>query len=140
MIVGIGIDIIEVSRVRGVLERHGDRFLRRIYSPEEIESVRGNRDQYLAARFAAKEAAFKALGTGWNQGVRWVDVQVENLASGQPVVHLSGGALTRAQELGATHSHISITHTAEYAAAQVILARQSETGPTLGLRLEPGRE
>ncbi|MEZ4649208.1 MAG: holo-ACP synthase [Candidatus Eisenbacteria bacterium] len=140
MIVGIGIDIIEVSRVRGVLERHGDRFLRRIYSPEEIENVRGNRDQYLAARFAAKEAAFKALGTGWNQGVRWVDVRVENLASGQPVVHLSAGALARAEELGATHSHISITHTAEYAAAQVILERHSETGPTLGLRLEPGRE
>ena len=123
----------------GVRDRHGERFLRRIYAPEEIETVRGNPDQFFAARFAAKEAAFKALGTGWNQGVRWVDVQVENLPSGQPVVHLAGGALERARELGATHSHISITHTAEYAAAQVILERRNEDVPTLGLALESGR-
>lgn len=91
MVVGIGIDIIEVARVRGVFERHGDRFLRRIYAPAEIQAERGNRDQYLAARFAAKEAAFKALGTGWSQGVRWADVEVRNLPSGQPVLHLFGG-------------------------------------------------
>ena len=140
MIVGIGIDIIEVARVTGVRSRHGDRFVRRIYTPEEIETVRGNPDQYFAARFAAKEAMFKALGTGWNRGVRWVDVRVANLPSGQPVVHLSGGALARARELLATHSHISITHTAEYAAAQVILERRNEELPTLGLALGPGRE
>lgn len=135
MIVGIGIDIIEVARVRGVRDRHGDRFLRRIYAPEEIESIRGNPDQYYAARFAVKEAIFKALGTGWNQGVRWVDVRVENLPSGRPVVHLAGGALLRARELGATHTHVSITHTAEYAAAQAILERRTEPGSTLGLEL-----
>ncbi len=138
MIVGLGIDIIEVERVRGVLERHGDRFLRRIYTPREAETVRGNRDQYLAARFAAKEAAFKALGTGWNRGVRWVDVEVENLSSGQPIVHLSGGALERARELGATHSHISITHTADYAAAQVVLESRESEAPTLGWPLGAG--
>lgn len=141
MVVGIGIDIIEVARVRGVFERHGDRFLRRIYAPAEIEAERGNRDQYLAARFAAKEAAFKALGTGWSQGVRWADVEVRNLPSGQPVLHLFGGALQRAWDLGATHSHISITHTAEYAAAQVVLERRDGNAPTLGLALgDEGRE
>ena len=140
MIVGIGIDIIEVARVKGVRDRHGDRFLRRIYAPAEIGTIRGNPDQFFAARFAAKEAMFKALGTGWNRGVRWVDVQVENLPSGQPVVHLSGGALERALELGATHSHISISHTVDYAAAQVILERRNEDVPTLGLALGAGRK
>lgn len=140
MIVGIGIDIIEVARVSGVRARHGDRFLRRIYSPEEIETIRGNAEQYFAARFAAKEAMFKALGTGWNQGVRWVDVWVANLDSGQPIVHIAGGALARALELGATHSYISITHTAEYAAAQVILERRDEDLPTLGWPVGSGRD
>ena len=120
MISGIGIDIIEVGRVRDVVERHGDRFLRRIYSEAEIAGIHGNREQYLAARFAAKEAAFKALGTGW-RGVRWVEVEVENLPSGQPILKLSGEARRRADDLGATRYHVSLTHTAEYAAAQVVL-------------------
>ena len=123
MIRGIGIDIIEVARVKEVLDRHGDRFLRRIYTEDEISGIHGNRDQYLAARFAAKEAAFKALGTGW-RGVKWVEVEVENLPSGAPVLKLHGAALSRAEQLGVTVCHISLTHTAEYAAAQVVLEQQ----------------
>ena len=127
MICGIGIDIIEVERIRNVHDRHGQRFLKRIYSAAEIESVHGTPGQYWASRFAAKEAAFKALGTGWNQGVRWVDVEVSNLPSGQPVLHLSGQAKTRADELGADTYHLSITHTAAYAAAQVVLERRQNS-------------
>lgn len=123
MICGIGVDIIEVERVRSAIERHGERFLHRIYSAEELAAVHGRRDQYLAARFAAKEAAFKALGTGWTSGVRWVDVEALNLPSGQPILRLSGGARDRALVLGADEYHISITHTAEHALAQVILER-----------------
>lgn len=128
MICGIGIDIIEVARVRDVHDRHGERFLRRIFSPAEIGSVHGTPGQYWASRFATKEAAFKALGTGWNRGVRWVDVEVENLPSGQPILRLSGQARARAEELGADTYHVSITHTADYAAAQVILERREPAG------------
>jgi len=118
---GIGLDMIEVARVRDAVARHGERFLRRIYAPIELESQRGDRDQYLAARFASKEAAMKALGTGFSSGVRWVDIQVRNLPSGQPVLDLTGAAAERARSLGVTASHLSITHTRELAAAMVVL-------------------
>ena len=121
MVCGIGVDIVEVARVGNVAERHGDRFLRRIYTPLELEKTHGNRNQYLAARFAAKEAAFKALGTGWGGGVRWVEVEVDNLASGQPVLSLHGTARSRADALGVERLHITISHTEEYAMAQVVL-------------------
>ena len=126
MIVGIGIDVIEVARIRGVLERHGDRFLRRVYTEREQESVHGVREQFLAARFAVKEAAFKALGTGWAKGVRWVDVEVTNLASGQPVLSFRGDAERRLRELGANRVHVSISHTESYAVGQVLLERWPE--------------
>ncbi len=121
MVVGLGIDLIEVERVGRTVERHGDRFMRRIFHPRELEQSRGDRVQYLAARFAVKEAAFKALGTGWAAGVRWVDVEVQNLASGQPVLLLHGAAAERARGLGAERMHVTITHTAGHAAAVVIL-------------------
>jgi holo-[acyl-carrier protein] synthase len=126
VIVGIGIDLIEVSRVARTAERHGDRFLRRIYHPNEIEQNRGDRMQYLAARFAVKEALFKALGTGWARGIRWVDVEVQNLASGQPVLILHGEAAEEARRLGADRSHVTITHTSGHAAAVVILESAGE--------------
>lgn len=121
MIVGIGIDLIEVERVGRTTEKFGDRFLRRIYHPRELEQTRGTRVQYLAARFAVKEALFKALGTGWAAGVKWVDVEVQNLDSGQPVLLLHGGAAERAESLGAVRRFVSITHTAGHAAAVVVL-------------------
>ncbi len=120
LVCGIGIDIVEVSRVAGAAERFGQRFLRRIYTPLELEKSHGDRHQYLAARFAAKEAAMKALGTGWGGGVRWVEVEVDNLPSGQPVMSLSGAARTRADSLGVRTIHLSISHTADHAMAQVL--------------------
>lgn len=130
MVVGLGIDLIEVDRVGRTVEKHGERFLRRIFHPRELEQTRGDRVQYLAARFAVKEAAFKALGTGWAAGVRWVDVEVQNLSSGQPILLLHGGAAERARGLGARRLHVTITHTAGHAAAVVIL--ESEGGDPPG--------
>lgn len=129
MIVGIGIDLIEVARVARSAEKHGDRFLRRIYHPGEIEQNRGDRTQYLAARFAVKEATFKALGTGWARGIRWIDVEVQNLASGQPILLLHGEAAEQARRLGADRSHVTITHTSGHAAAVVILEGTGEGQP-----------
>ncbi len=129
MVVGLGIDLIEVGRVARSAERFGERFLRRIYHPRELEQTRGDRVQYLAARFAVKEALFKALGTGWSAGIRWVDVEVQNLASGEPVILLHGEAALRARSLGAGRVHVSITHTAGHAAAVVVLETAPEAGP-----------
>jgi holo-[acyl-carrier protein] synthase len=123
MIVGTGVDIAETSRIEAVFERHGDRFSRRLYTPEEIaycEKFKNKAERY-AARFAAKEAAFKALGTGWRNGVRWLDVEVTHLASGKPELVLTGRALEVARGLGVTRSSISISHSDRYVVAQVIL-------------------
>jgi holo-[acyl-carrier protein] synthase len=132
LVCGIGIDLIEVARVGRAAERHGERFLRRIFTPFELENTHGNRNQYLAARFAAKEAALKALGTGWSGGIRWVEVEVANLPSGKPVLCFHGSALERANALGVETPHLTISHTAEHAMAQVVLegrgsARAEET-------------
>jgi holo-[acyl-carrier protein] synthase len=121
VVVGVGIDLIDVARVGRSVERFGNRFLRRIYHARELEQTRGDRFQYLAARFAVKEATFKALGTGWAAGVRWVDVEVVNLPSGQPILRLHGQAAARAEGMGADRTHVSITHTAGSAAAVVVL-------------------
>lgn len=128
MVVGLGIDLVETDRVGRSADRFGDRFLRRIYHPRELEQTRGDRVQYLASRFAVKEALFKALGTGWSRGVRWVDVEVRNLESGQPVLYLHGEAAKRAAEIGADRFHVSITHTAGHAAAVVVLESMSPAG------------
>lgn len=120
MIRGVGIDMIEVDRVRRILERHGERFMSRILSPRERESIHGDPDQYLASRFACKEAAMKALGTGWARGVRWADIEVTNLPSGQPTLQFKG---TAAGLFGASggRAHISLSHLRGYAVAVVIL-------------------
>jgi len=123
MIVGTGVDIAETSRIEEVFERHGDRFSKRLYTPEEIaycEKFKNKAERY-AARFAAKEAAFKALGTGWRNGVRWLDVEVTHLATGKPELVLTGRALEVARELGVTRSSVSISHSDRYVVAQVIL-------------------
>ena len=112
MVIGIGIDIIQNERIRGSIERFGGRFLNRIYTENEIAYCNGCADPviHFAARFAAKEAAFKALGTGWAGGVKWKDVEVKRLASGKPELHLYGEAFERATALGATRFHVSLTH------------------------------
>jgi holo-[acyl-carrier protein] synthase len=123
MIVGTGIDITEVPRIREVIERHGERFLKRIFTDGEIQycESKANRMERYAARFAAKEAGMKAIGTGWNHGVRWRDIEVARKPGGRPTLLLHGKAAEFAAKLGATNIALSLTHTAEEAMAQVIL-------------------
>jgi holo-[acyl-carrier protein] synthase len=123
MIVGTGIDITEVPRIRDAIERHGQRFLQRIFTDREIQycESKANRVERYAARFAAKEAGMKAIGTGWNHGVRWRDIEVARKPGGRPTLLLHGKAAEFANRLGATNIALSITHTAEQAMAQVIL-------------------
>ena len=123
MIVGIGIDVEDVSRVREAMERHGNRFTDRIFSPAEIAYVepKANRYERYAARFAAKEAGMKAIGTGWRRGVRWLDFEVANLPSGRPTLRLHGQASKIAQGLGVRNIALSLTHTAQQGVAIVIL-------------------
>ena len=129
MIVGIGVDMAEVSRVREAIERHGERFLKRIFTPAEIAYCRRHRDCYerFAARFAAKEAAMKALGTGWRGGVSWQDFEVSNLPSGKPCLNLSGKALEIYRGLGSSGLSVSLTHTGAYALAQVVIEGDSSS-------------
>lgn len=123
MIVGTGIDIIEVPRVAQSIARFGDRFLQRIFTADEIHYCRSKRNsvERFAARFAAKEAAFKAIGTGMRQGVSWVEVEVRRQPGGRPTINFSGVAAKHAAALGMKRATLSITHTAETAMAQVIL-------------------
>jgi holo-[acyl-carrier protein] synthase len=123
MIVGTGIDIAEVPRIRQSIERFGDRFLQRIYSPGEIRycDSKANRMERYAARFAAKEAAMKALGTGWSHGVRWRDCEVVRMPGGRPSIMFHGKAGEIAERMGVKNAALSLSHTAEQAIAQVIL-------------------
>ena len=123
MIVGTGIDIAEVPRIAQALSRHGDRFLRRVFTEGEIRYCDGkaNRVERYAARFAAKEAAMKALGTGWNHGVRWRDIEVSRHSGGRPTITFHGKAAEFARRLGTVRIALSLSHTAEQAIAQVIL-------------------
>jgi len=114
----LGTDIIEISRIAYARARLGDRFLRRIYTPREIEAC-GDRMHSLAARFAAKEAAMKALGRGiWD--IPWRDIEILNDASGRPVLGLHGKARQRAQEIGIVECAVSLSHAREYAVAVVL--------------------
>ena len=123
MIVGTGVDLAEVPRIRASIERFGPRFIERIYTPAEIAYVerKANRWERYAARFAAKEAGMKAIGTGWRHGVRWRDFEVANLPSGKPTLQLHGVAARVADKLGVRNVSLSITHTAELGMAHVIL-------------------
>src|ERR1700683_2350182 len=123
MIIGTGIDIAEVPRIREAIDRFGQRFLERIYTAGEIRycDSKANRVERYAARFAAKEAAMKALGTGWSHGVRWRDCEVARMPGGRPTIAFHGKAGEIAAKLGAKHVALSLSHTAEQAIAQVIL-------------------
>ena len=124
MIVGSGVDLAEVPRIRKAIERFGERFITRIYTPLEIDYVerRGaSRFERFAARFAAKEAGMKAIGTGWRHGVRWLDFEVANLPSGKPTLLFHGVAASFAERLGVRNVSLSLTHTAETGMAIVII-------------------
>ncbi len=123
MIVGSGVDLAEVPRIRAAVERFGRRFIERIYTPTEIAYVerKANRYERYAARFAAKEAGMKAIGTGWRHGVRWRDFEVANLPSGKPTLLLHGRAGEFAARLGVKSVALSLTHTAQLGMAHVLL-------------------
>jgi holo-[acyl-carrier protein] synthase len=123
MIVGTGIDVAEVPRIRRAIERFGSRFLERVFTAGEIRycDSKANRFERYAARFAAKEAAMKALGTGWNHGVRWRDCEVARMPGGRPTLAFHGRAGEFVAKLGVRNIALSLSHTEEQAIAQVIL-------------------
>jgi holo-[acyl-carrier protein] synthase len=123
MIVGTGIDIAEVPRIAESIKRFGERFLHRVFTEGEIRycDSKANRVERYAARFAAKEAAMKALGTGWSHGVRWRDIEVARQPGGRPTIKFHGKAAEFAARLSTKNIALSLSHTAEQAIAQVIL-------------------
>jgi len=127
MIHGIGLDVTEVARIRASTERHGDRFLRKIYTSAEVTycQARTRKYEHLAARFAAKEAVLKALGTGVAQGTTLKQVEVTNDDNGKPGILLHGVARQMAQKLGVSRVHVSISHTETLAIAQVVMEVES---------------
>jgi len=123
MIIGTGIDITEVPRIRETIKRFGSRFLDRIFTAGEIRycQAKANSNERFAARFAAKEAGMKALGTGWSRGVRWRDCEVARKPGSRPTMVFHGEAGRIAAQLGVRNVALSLTHTKEQAMAQVIL-------------------
>jgi holo-[acyl-carrier protein] synthase len=121
-IIGSGVDIVETSRIADLLGNHPERFLERCFTKiEQHDSVNKKRElEHLAARFAAKEAALKAIGTGWSQGVGWTDIEVQKEDSGKPVLNITGRAKEIADEMGITKWHLSMSHITTHAIATVI--------------------
>jgi holo-[acyl-carrier protein] synthase len=123
MVLGIGTDMIEIERMQASFDRFGERFLERIFTPGEIAYCmrKKNAAESLAARFAAKEAGAKALGTGISRGVSWKEIEVRREPSGRPTLHWSGRAGELAQQMGVKHTSLSLTHSRQLAMAVVIV-------------------
>jgi len=128
VILGTGVDLCEVDRIEAAIGRHGQRFLDRVYTEREIAYAqsKANRYERFAARFAAKEAGMKALGTGWHGGLGWRDLEVSNLPSGRPTLRLYGVAAKVAEKMGVRNISLSMTHTTAQAMAMVILEGQDK--------------
>jgi len=123
MILGVGTDLIEIDRIERSIEQFGDRFLNRIFTPEEIaycQLKKKHAAESFAARFAAKEAGAKALGTGISRGVAWKEIEVRRRPGERPTLHFSGRALNRAERMGVTSLSLSLTHSRDQALAVVI--------------------
>jgi len=123
VILGTGIDIVEIGRMRQAHERWGGRLIRRILTPSELEALRGKKDihPHVSARFAAKEAFLKALGTGFAQGISWHDMEVKREKGRRPFISVTGKALEIMTGMGAEKIHLSLSHERRYAVAQVVL-------------------
>ena len=121
-IIGIGTDITECLRIARMIERHGELFLNRVFTPEEIFYCQSRKQatQHFTGRWAAKEAALKALGTGWVRGISWRDVEVRNEPGGKPTIAVRGGAKEVAQQLGVTTMLVTISHCRTHATACVV--------------------
>jgi holo-[acyl-carrier protein] synthase len=128
-IIGIGTDIIECLRIAQMIERHGELFIGRVYTPHEIQYCQSRKMayQHFAGRWAAKEAILKALGTGWRRGISWRDVEICNEPGGFPVVALRGGALDVADQLGITEVLVSISHCRSHATAYAMAQGEDES-------------
>lgn len=124
MIIGIGIDLVEVQRMEKILASQHTHFLERVFTPEERTYCDGkpHKAQHYAARFAAKEALMKALGTGWTAGITWAEIEVRRDAMGKPYLTLHGETARAAEERGVRQIHLSLTHTNCCAAAEVLLS------------------
>lgn len=141
LIYGTGIDIIEIERVAQVWQRQGQRFLNRVYTPHEqkhcLQGAPKAQWERLAARFAAKEAVMKALGTGWRKGVRWRDIEIRHQQSGKPYVRLRGATKELAISEGIGLIHISLSHSRVYAMASAIaLYNMGDSNWGNGVRLD----
>ena len=121
-ILGIGTDIIECLRIAKMIERHGELFLTRVYTPHEIEycTARKAATQHYAGRFAAKEAVLKALGTGWTRGIQWRDIEIRNEMGGRPKIALGGAARELCEKLGIEQVLITISHCRTHATAYAV--------------------
>lgn len=122
MILGVGTDLVAIGRVEELLTRHGDRFLQRVFTAVERADClhRARPAIHLAARLAAKEAAMKAIGTGWSLGVRWLDIEVRSSGTARPTIRLDGAARSRAEAQGIREALVSLSHDGGYALAVVI--------------------
>ena len=122
-LVGIGIDVVEVSRVKSSLDEFGERFLKRVFTEAEREYCERQKrpELHLAARFAAKEAVAKAFGTGIGKEIGWLDMEITRRESGEPMVILTGGGAKYAESRGVTQVMVSLTHAKHYAAANAVI-------------------
>jgi holo-[acyl-carrier protein] synthase len=132
MILGVGVDVCEVRRMRQALARAA--FRRRVFDAVETRDCerRARREEHYAARFAAKEAFFKALGSGWAKGMGWSEVAVRSADGGAPSLRLGGAALRRARARGVVRAHVSLSHSGDYAVAVVVLEGRGGTAPGRG--------
>ena len=128
MIVGLGTDIVEIVRIGQMIERHGEEFLQRVFTDEEIRYCQKRKEcyQHFAGRWAAKEAVMKTLGTGWTRGVGWQDIEVSTKRSGQPTINIHGSARDYASKIGIDEVLISISHCRAYAMATAVALRHME--------------
>lgn len=122
VIIAHGIDLVDCPRIEQMIERHGERFVRRVFTDTEQAYAKANKNEIekLAGRFAAKEAVLKLIGTGWRGKIAWTDIEIINNAAGQPEVTITGEVKRIAGELGIDHISVSITHTANFAIASAV--------------------
>ena len=139
MIAGIGIDLVKINRIQEAVQKWDKRFLNRVFTPLELQYCFARLDPYLhlSGRFAVKEAAFKALGTGWRSGVRWIEIEILNNPQGKPMVTTTGRVKQLMADLGVANIHVSISHDTDYAIGQVILSKFKTQRPKGKLTPKP---
>lgn len=127
-IIGLGTDITECLRIARMIERHGELFINRVYTPDEITYCQSRKQstQHFTGRWAAKEAILKALGTGWSRGISWRDMEVHNDLSGKPLVAVRGGVRDVCEQLGIREIQVSISHCRAYATAVAVAIGQKK--------------